>query len=82
MTDSFWNHLVNCPSGEVWILIWPENLGTKQFIEGIDMTMLASDYEALTGRPFPVADPSPIVNPDLSNNNGCLDAILKLFGIG
>jgi hypothetical protein len=46
------------------------------------MTMLASDYEALTGRPFPVADPSPIVNPDLSNNNGCLDAILKLFGIG
>jgi hypothetical protein len=84
MTDSFWNHLVNCPSGEVWILIWPENLGTKQFIDGINMDVLASDYEALTGRPFPVGEnpPSPIVNPDPSNNNGCTAAILKLFGIG
>jgi hypothetical protein len=84
MTSNFWKNLVNCPSGECWCLIWPENLGTKQFIDGINMDVLASDYEALTGRPFPVGEnpPSPIVNPDPSNNNGCTAAILKLFGIG
>ena len=60
MTDSFWNNLVNCPSGEAWVCIWPENLGTKQFVDGIDMGTLASDYKALTGRTLPIPTPVPV----------------------
>ena len=58
-TDKYWSHLVNCPSGEAWVCVWPENLGTTQFIEGIDIKTLKADYEALTGRPFPVAADNP-----------------------
>ena len=67
-TDSFDSHQVQ----EVWVVIWPENLGTKQFKEGIDRDALASAYEALTGRPFPdepdpgpdPAPPQPAPDPD------------------
>ena len=90
MTDDFWNNLVNCPSGEAWVCIWPENLGTKQFVEGIDMNALASYYKNITGRtlplpsmptPAPVPEPEPIPIPP-PTNNGCTTAILKLFGAG
>ena len=63
MTDSYWNNLVNCPSGEAYIVIWPENIGTKQFIQGVDMSALKADYEALTNRPFPAVAPN--------DNQGC-----------
>lgn len=36
-----------------WVVIWPEHLGTKAFLEGIDQSKLADAYKALTGRDFP-----------------------------
>ena len=75
MTDSYWNNLVaNCRSGEAWVCIWPENLSTKQFIQGIDLPTLKADYEALTGRPFPAVGVTPAPEP-----TGCLAALLNLF---
>lgn len=59
-TDSFWSHQVQ----EAWVVIWPEHLTTSAFIAGIDQAQLAADYEALTGRPFPVnPTPSPTPSP-------------------
>ena len=63
MTDAYWDNLVNCPQGQCWVCVWPENIGTKQFIQGIDMDALRTDYEALTNRPFPAVAPS--------DNPGC-----------
>jgi hypothetical protein len=56
--NSFEEELVE----EAWIVIWPEHLGTKAFLEGIDQTQLAADYHALTGRDFPVT-PTPTPTP-------------------
>ncbi|BEP15189.1 hypothetical protein acdb102_35000 [Acidothermaceae bacterium B102] len=53
-TEAFRNHLVE----EAWVVIWPEHLGTKQFQTGIDLTKLAADYQALTGRPLVIPQPS------------------------
>src|SRR5262249_35447468 len=39
--------------------IWPEHLGSKAFLEGVDQAQLAADYQALTGRPLPVPAPTP-----------------------
>lgn len=44
---------------ERYIVIWPWHLGTKAFQENIDLTALAADYQALTGRPFPAVTPTP-----------------------
>jgi hypothetical protein len=75
MTDRYWQHLVNCPSGEAWILIWEENLGTKQFIQGIDLDALKADYLALTGRTLNVTAPAP-------TTASCLTAFTDwLFGL-
>lgn len=61
MTDSYWENLVDNSNGEAWILIWPENLGTKQFVEGIDMATLALDYQVITGKVLPVPPtPTPV----------------------
>lgn len=57
-TDDFDTHRVD----EVWVVIWPENVGTRQFKEGIDRDALASAYESLTGRPFP-GEPAPSPEP-------------------
>jgi hypothetical protein len=90
MTDSFWNNLVGDGNGEAWIIIWPENLGTKQFVDGIDLQALAADYKALTGGDLPIPAPSPAPTPTPSPvptptpAPGCLVGILnwliKLFG--
>jgi hypothetical protein len=64
LTDSFWKNMVCSPDGELWAVIWPENLGTKQFIAGIDLNILAADYLALTGSVLPVnVPPPPTPNP-------------------
>ena len=63
MTDKFWNNLVNCPSGEAWVLIWPENLGTKQFVDGIDLQALSNAYQTITGRSLPVPNSKPVPTP-------------------
>jgi hypothetical protein len=38
---------------EAWVIIWPEMLGTTQFLEGIDTAAANAAYEELTGRPWP-----------------------------
>jgi hypothetical protein len=35
---------------EAWVVIWPENLGTKQFRQGIDLDALKSAYYQITDR--------------------------------
>lgn len=58
-TDAFWSHQVS----ECWIVIWPEHLQTKAFMEGVDLDALSAAYTALTGRPFPI-QPEPNPNPE------------------
>lgn len=57
-TDNYWNHKVE----EVWVVVWPEQIGTAQFQAGVDQVALASAYEQLTGRSFPV-QPAPNPTP-------------------
>jgi hypothetical protein len=61
-TDDFLVHQCD----QVWVVIWPEHLGTKEFQEGVDISVLAPEYEALTGKPFPgrpAPTPPPIPAP-------------------
>jgi hypothetical protein len=58
-TDGFWSEAVD----ECWVVIWPEMLGNKEFVAGLDMTTFAADYESLTGKPFPAPVPSPTPTP-------------------
>jgi hypothetical protein len=58
-TDAFWRNQVE----EFWVVIYPEHLGTQQFLEGIDSAKLAADYKTLTGRDFPVPVPTPTPAP-------------------
>jgi len=48
---SFWSGSVNAVSlvEEAWVVIWPEHLGSKSFLSGIDLQQLAADYLDLTG---------------------------------
>ena len=48
-TEAFRTHQVE----EAWVVIWPEHLGSKAFLAGVDETALAADYYSLTGREFP-----------------------------
>lgn len=59
MTDEFWLHQVE----EAWLVIWPEHLGTVEFLTGVDVAALAAEYEQLTGRQFPAPLPVPPVPP-------------------
>ena len=54
-TDRFWTSLVD----ECWIVIWPEHLGSKAFLDGVDLPSLADDFKALTGRDLPIPTPVP-----------------------
>lgn len=55
-TDAFWSNSVQ----ECWAVLWPEHLGTREFMEGIDLAALAADYQAITGKTLPVpAPPAP-----------------------
>ena len=54
-TDRFWTHRVD----ECWVAIWPEHLGSKEFLAGVDLTALAADYQAVTGRQLPLPSPVP-----------------------
>ena len=58
-TDTFWvNEMVEC-----WAVIWPEHLGSREFLAGIDLAQFAADYTAITGQPFPVVVPPTPVPP-------------------
>jgi hypothetical protein len=56
-TDSFWANSVE----ECFAVIWPEHLGTREFLQGVDLSALAADYLAITGRQLPLPPaPSPV----------------------
>jgi hypothetical protein len=57
-TDAFWSHQVE----EAWVVIWPEHLGSKDFLAGVNMTQLAADYQEITGKPWP-ASVTPVPPP-------------------
>lgn len=59
MTDAFMSHQLD----EAWVVVWPEHLGSTAFLQGINLTALATDYTALTGRPFPTISPAPVPSP-------------------
>ena len=54
-TDEFWQREVD----ECWAVIWPEHLGSAEFMAGMDLATFSADYAAITGRPFPVPVPLP-----------------------
>ena len=54
VTDRFMAHQL----GECWVVVMQEHLDHPAFQQGVDVAQLAADYEALTGRPFPV-QPTP-----------------------
>lgn len=47
---------------EAWVVIFAEHFGSKRFLEGVDVSALASAYQDLTGRTFPVS-PAPVPAP-------------------
>lgn len=58
-TDELWTSQVE----EAWVVIWPEHLGSHEFLTGLDLEAFARDYEAITGRPFPAPLPAPPAPP-------------------
>jgi hypothetical protein len=50
---------------EVWVPLWPEILTAQTlFDSGVDVAALAADFQALTGKPFPVViPPTPTPSP-------------------
>jgi hypothetical protein len=59
-TDAFWQH----ETEEAWVVIWPEHLGSDEFLAGVDMAAFAADYTEITGKPFPApVPPSPTPVP-------------------
>jgi hypothetical protein len=56
-TDNFWSN----GTEEAWVVIWPEHLGSAEFLAGVDLAAFAADYQAITGQPFPaVVPPTPV----------------------
>lgn len=64
-TDAFWANSVE----EAWVVIWPEHLGSREFLQGVDLTALAADYQEITGRALPVPAPSPSPAPAPSHES-------------
>ena len=59
-TDNFWS----AGTEECWVVIWPEHLGSKEFLAGVNLAAFAADYTEITGDPFPaVIPPSPVPVP-------------------
>jgi hypothetical protein len=52
-TDAFWSNQVQ----ECWVVVWPEHLGSHEFLAGVDLAQLAADYTSITGKPFPATVP-------------------------
>lgn len=52
-TDAYWANEVE----EAWVVVWPEHLGSREFLDGVNISQLAADYKAITGRTLPVPDP-------------------------
>ena len=70
-TDAFWANSVE----EAWVVIWPEHLGTREFLQGVNLTALAADYQDITGRELPLP-PAPTPAPKGNTVFAALKAIL------
>lgn len=68
MTDLF----VEQQLEEAWVVIWPEHLSNRAFLEGVDRETLVTDYRELTGRPL-YLDPEPPPPPPL----GCFPTFIR-----
>lgn len=51
-TDAFWSNQVT----QAWVVIWPEHLGSKEFVQGMNMSTFISDFTIITGSSFPKVD--------------------------
>lgn len=77
-TDTFWSKQVS----ECWVVIWPEHLGSTEFLAGVDLQQLAIDYTVITGKPFPApvtpvpGPPSPVPAPVQPPGPGCLGVFM------
>jgi hypothetical protein len=58
-----------------FVVIWPEHLGSKQFLQSVNLSALAADYEAMTGRPFPQVPPSPANPPNSPADVALADSV-------
>ena len=59
-TDNFWSNGVE----EAWVVLWPEHLGSAEFLAGVNLAAFAAAYTEITGQPFPaVIPPVPPVPP-------------------
>lgn len=58
-TDAYWANEVE----EAFVVIWPEHLGSQEFLAGIDQAKLAADFQEITGRAFPVPPAPPAPTP-------------------
>lgn len=61
-SQGYWSGLLDDPElteliDEAWVVIWPEHVGTRRFMIGVDFQQLAEEFYELTGRKldFPVA---------------------------
>ena len=39
-TDNYWSREVE----EAWVVLWPEHLGSEEFLAGVDLAAFAADY--------------------------------------
>lgn len=73
-TDAFWKNSVD----ECWVVIWPEHLGSREFLIGVDLAALVSDYQAITGKTLPVpTPPGPAPSPPAPAPNPEPDGLLR-----
>jgi len=70
-TDRFWAMEME----ECWAVIWPEHLGSKEFLAGVDLAAFAADYTAITGKPFPAPAPVPVPVPPPASADDALEAV-------
>lgn len=54
---------INSQDDEAWVVIWPEMLQDKTFLEGVNLSALALAYKNLTGRDLPLPAPVPVPAP-------------------
>lgn len=63
-TDGYWSNAVE----EAWVVVWPEHLGSEEFLAGVNAAALEADYHTITGGSYvvptpPAPTPPPIPTP-------------------
>lgn len=74
-TDSYWANAVE----EAWVVIWPEHLGSREFLSGVDLKQLAADYQAITGRALPVPGQPPAPKGNIMSILSTIEAKAEAF---